>query len=329
MISDTIQKQIKDNTFLVTGGAGFIGSNLVQFLLDYDAKHVRVLDNLSNGYYENIKDFISYPNFEFIEGDIRDFNTCLNVIQDIDFVSHQAALGSVPRSIKNPIDTSQVNLMGFINMIEACRLSKRIKKFVYAASSSSYGDSKSLPKIEGNEGKVLSPYALTKKVNEDYAEIYSKVYNFNTVGLRYFNVFGPKQNPKNPYAAVIPIFIDCFLNGIKPTINGDGKTSRDFTYVDNAILANILSFYSENFKGHQVFNIACGQKNSLIDVIEKLNDIFNKDFEPNFANERPGDVKHSHASIEKAQEFLNYKPCVYFDEGLKKTTQFLSKNENK
>ena len=156
MISDTIQKQIKDNTFLVTGGAGFIGSNLVQFLLDYDAKHVRVLDNLSNGYYENIKDFISYPNFEFIEGDIRDFNTCLNVIQDIDFVSHQAALGSVPRSIKNPIDTSQVNLMGFINMIEACRLSKRIKKFVYAASSSSYGDSKSLPKIEGNEESVIT-----------------------------------------------------------------------------------------------------------------------------------------------------------------------------
>jgi len=225
--------------FLVTGGAGFIGSNIVEYLIKYNAGHVRVLDNLSNGYFENIKDFMGLPNFEFILGDIRNIETCKKAIDGMDFVSHQAALGSVPRSIADPITSNEVNVGGFLNMLTAVKDAPNIKQMVYAASSSTYGDSPTLPKVEGNEGNPLSPYAVTKLVNELYADVYSKVYGLHTIGLRYFNVFGPKQNPNNPYAAVIPIFCKAFIEGKQPTINGDGLTSRDFTFVENAVQANI------------------------------------------------------------------------------------------
>jgi UDP-N-acetylglucosamine 4-epimerase len=240
---------ISKYSFLITGVAGFIGSNLVEYLLKYNAKKVRVLDNLSNGYFSNIESFIKFKNFEFIEGDICNYDMCKTCIEDIDFVYHLAALGSVPRSISNPILSNSVNIGGFLNMIDAARLSKNVKKFIYAASSSTYGDSKISPKKEGNEGKPLSPYAVTKAVNEMYADVFSKIYDFNSIGLRYFNIYGPKQNPNNPYAAVIPIFANKIINNEEINIFGDGNTSRDFTFVENAIQANILMLNTE-FKKH-------------------------------------------------------------------------------
>ena len=274
--------------FLITGGAGFIGSNLVEYLLRYNAGYVRVLDNLSNGYFENIRDFIDLPNFEFIEGDIRNLETCKKAVEGIDFISHQAALGSVPRSLSDPTTTNEVNISGFLNMLVASRDSSSCKSFVYAASSSSYGDSSELPKVEGKEGKPLSPYAITKVVNEMYADVFSKVYNFHSIGLRYFNVFGPKQNPNNPYAAVIPIFCKHFIEGTSPTIYGDGETSRDFTFVENAVQANLKALFVNyqndinnsfrklekkyQFNQHEVFNVACGDQNSLNQIIQILNE---------------------------------------------------------
>ena len=220
--------------FLITGGAGFIGSNIVEYLLRNKAGHVRVLDDLSNGYFSNIKEFQSLGNFEFIEGDIRDLETCKLAVQGVHYISHQAALGSVPRSIKDPLNSNSVNIDGFLNVLSAAKESTTLKRFVYAASSSTYGDSPELPKVEGREGKPLSPYAVTKAVNEMYADVFSKVYGLHTIGLRYFNIFGPKQNPNNPYAAVIPLFCKHFIDGTQPTINGDGLSSRDFTFVENA-----------------------------------------------------------------------------------------------
>lgn len=314
--------EINKYTFLVTGGAGFIGSNIVEYLLHFGAKKVKVLDNLSNGYYENIEKFIGYKNFEFINGDIRDLQTCYSAVENIDFISHQAALGSVPRSIKDPILTNQVNIDGFLNMIVAAKDSDNLIKFVYAASSSTYGDSIHLPKIEGIEGKPLSPYAITKAVNEQYAENFSKIYNFNSVGLRYFNVFGPRQNPNNPYAAVIPIFCKNFINNEVPIINGDGETSRDFTFIENVVQANIISFNfglnSKNFENnkHQIFNVGCGLQISLNDIIKKLNLITGKNIKPRFLEERKGDVKHSLASIKKISSILQYDPIYNFDKGL-------------
>lgn len=302
--------------FLITGGAGFIGSNIVEYLVKHGAGNVRVLDNLSNGYYENIEAFLKFPNFEFIEGDIRDYATCVKAIDGIDFVSHQAALGSVPRSIENPITTNQVNIDGFLNILEAAKNSSHLKKFVYAASSSTYGDSIELPKVEGREGVPLSPYAVTKAVNEMYAKVYSKVYNFNTIGLRYFNVFGPKQNPDNPYAAVIPIFCKAFITNQIPQINGDGETSRDFTFVENAVQANIRAFFSASFSNHEVFNVACGDQVTLNDIIVKLNKITNKNVQVIYAPERIGDVKHSKASIDKISKLIGYKPNYNFSQGL-------------
>jgi len=228
------QIDLSKYSFLITGGAGFIGSNLVEYLLKFNAGKVKVLDNLSNGYFDNIKDFMLLPNFEFIEGDIRNFNTCKKAVEGVDFISHQAALGSVPRSISDPITSNDVNVSGFLNILTAAKESSTLKRLVYAASSSTYGDSSALPKVEGHEGNPLSPYAVSKLVNELYADVYSKVYGFHTIGLRYFNIFGPKQNPNNPYAAVIPIFCQAFIDGRSPLINGDGETSRDFTFVENA-----------------------------------------------------------------------------------------------
>ena len=309
-------KDISSSTFLVTGGAGFIGSNIVEYLLTYNAKKVVVLDNLSSGYFENIKPYIGLPNFEFIEGDIREFQICVNALAGVDYVTHQAALGSVPRSIKDPINTNSVNIDGFLNMITAVNDNGGIKKMVYAASSSTYGDSAHLPKVEGNEGSPLSPYAVTKLVNELYADVFSKVYGLHTIGLRYFNVFGPRQNPDNPYAAVLPIFCKSFITGQQPQIFGDGNTTRDFTFVENAVQANIKAMLLEPLTKHEVFNIAFGDQVSLNEVVELLQHISDKLILANYSEERKGDVRHSRASINKAKEILDYQPQFDFKQGL-------------
>jgi UDP-N-acetylglucosamine/UDP-N-acetylgalactosamine 4-epimerase len=303
-------------SFLITGGAGFIGSNIVEYLLRYNAGRVRVLDNLSNGYFDNIKNFIGLPNFEFIEGDIRDIQTCRKALEGIDYLSHQAALGSVPRSINDPITTNDVNVNGFLNVLCAAKESITLKRMVYAASSSTYGDSKELPKVEGREGNPLSPYAVTKLVNEVYAEVFGKVYNFNTIGLRYFNVFGPKQNPQNPYAAVIPLFCSAFINGQQPTIYGDGTTSRDFTFVENVVQANIKSLFYDGLEMSEVFNVACGAQTTLNEMITILQTISKSRLEAVYKEERKGDVKHSKASINKIKSVLNYEPMIEFRRGL-------------
>lgn len=303
-------------TVLVTGGAGFIGSNLVEYLLRNDVKRVRIVDNLSNGYWENIKDFVPLKNFEFIEGDITDSVFCQEIMKDIDYVSHQAALGSVPRSINDPLTTNFVNITGFLNILDAVRQSATVKRMVYAASSSTYGDSPILPKVEGCEGDPLSPYAVTKLVNELYADVFSKVYGLHTIGLRYFNVFGPKQNPNNPYAAVIPKFCKSFLENSRPTIFGDGLTSRDFTFVENVVQANVKALFHSEIKQHQVYNVACGEQTTLRQIVEYLCMITNQDIEAQFEKERAGDIKHSKASVEKISTQLGYKPTVQFFEGL-------------
>jgi UDP-N-acetylglucosamine 4-epimerase len=311
-------------TFLITGGSGFIGSNLVEYLLRYNAGFVRVLDNLSNGYLENIHKFIGLPNFEFIEGDIRNFDVCEKAVQGINFISHQAALGSVPRSISEPLTTNDVNINGFLNILTVAKECKSLKRMVYAASSSTYGDSVTLPKVEGTEGSPLSPYAVTKLVNELYANVYSKVYNFHTIGLRYFNIFGPKQNPNNPYAAVIPLFCKNMIEGKSLIINGDGEISRDFTFVENAVQANIKSLFYSDINKHLVFNVACGNQislNALIIALEKISrkkvKVFNKSY-------REGDIKHSIADISKIKNLLNYEPQILFNDGLKITYDWLS-----
>lgn len=307
---------IANASFLVTGGAGFIGSNLVEYLLHHGAARVRVLDNLSNGYIENIEPYLSLPNFEFINGDIRDLDTCREAVAGMDYVSHQAALGSVPRSIKDPITSNEVNISGFLNMLVACKDEPSVKRMVYAASSSTYGDSQELPKVEGREGKPLSPYAVTKAVNEMYADVFSKAYGLHTVGLRYFNVFGPRQSPDNPYAAVIPIFCKHFIQGTRPTINGDGETSRDFTFVVNAVQANIRALLATGLEQHEVFNVACGERISLNQMVAMLRDISQKDIEAVYVAERAGDVKHSLAATDKAQRMLGYQPTVDVATGL-------------
>ena len=313
---------LSESTYLITGGAGFIGSNLVEYLLRYGAKRVRVLDNLSNGYYANIKEFESHENFEFIKGDIRDIEVCKRSLEGIDYVSHQAALGSVPRSISDPITTHEVNISGFLNLLDSVRKSPTVKRMVYAASSSTYGDNEDLPKIEGREGKPLSPYAVTKAVNEMYADVYSKVYGLHTIGLRYFNVFGPKQNPDNPYAAVIPIFCKAFIGHQRPSINGDGETSRDFTFVENVIQANIKSLCYVGLSKHEVYNIACGDNTSLNDIIEILGNISGRHIKPIYGPARDGDIKHSMANIFKSKVQLGYLPSVNFRDGLNKVYNY-------
>ncbi len=305
---------------LVTGGAGFIGSNLVeQLLLDERVTVVRVLDNLSTGSLRNIEQFSTNPQFQFTEGDIRDYATCLAACDGIDVISHQAALGSVPRSINDPLTTNDVNINGTLNIFTAAK-EKNIKRLVYAASSSTYGDHSGLPKVEDKIGNPLSPYAVTKYVNELYARVYADLYGIELIGLRYFNVFGPKQNPNGPYAAVIPIFAEALLNNISPLINGDGHHTRDFTYVDNAVQANILSFFTTNTKAvNQVYNIACGDKTSLLELFEGLKKEAGSSLQPTHGSERQGDVKHSLADISKAKQLLGYNPSVSVEDGLKKT----------
>ncbi|MEY8666341.1 SDR family oxidoreductase [Enterococcus innesii] len=305
----------EDSQFLVTGGAGFIGSNLCEALLNMGYK-VRCLDNLSNGFYENIKPFINNTNFEFINGTITDYDVCNHACKNVDYVLHQAAWGSVPRSIEMPVYYEEVNIKGTVNMMDAARKNK-VKKFVYASSSSVYGDSPTLPKVEGIEGNVLSPYALTKKVNEEYGKIYSRIYGLETVGLRYFNVFGRRQNPNGAYAAVIPKFIISLLNDKSPKINGDGLQSRDFTYIENVIEANLKAASSDSSISGEVFNIAFGGRVSLNQLYEVLTEILSKkNIKAIYGDERAGDVKHSNANINKAKKLLKYDPTFSFDEGI-------------
>lgn len=312
---------------LVTGGAGFIGSNLVEKLLsDERVGIVRVLDNLSTGSRDNIREFLVHPEFEFIEGDIRDFNICKKACEGIQAISHQAALGSVPRSIADPITTNDVNITGALHVFTAAK-EAGIKRVVYAASSSTYGDHPGLPKIENAIGKPLSPYAVTKYVNELYAGVYATMFGIEPVGLRYFNIFGPRQNPKGPYAAVIPLFIQALLSGRPPTINGDGSNSRDFTYVDNAVNANMLAFFTKETKAaNQVYNIACGEQVSLQQLYELLKEEAASELEPNYGPARVGDVKHSLADISKANHLLGYVPAVKMREGLKHTFHWYKNN---
>jgi UDP-N-acetylglucosamine 4-epimerase len=299
--------ELNQYSFLITGGAGFIGSNIVEYLLKYGAKKVRVLDNFSTGSRDNIRQFLSNPAFELIEGDIRNMPDCVKALQNIDFVTHQAALGSVPRSIKDPITTNEVNISGFLNMLTAAR-DAGVKRFIYAASSSTYGDHPDLPKVEVKIGNPLSPYAVTKYVNELYAGVFSKTYDFHTIGLRYFNVFGPKQNPNGAYAAVIPLFIECALKNKAPVINGDGETSRDFTFIENVVQANIKAMLFKNIDQHEVINIALGDRNTLNQLWNKLCQIAKINVEPVYKTERKGDVKHSQADITKAKKLIKYQP---------------------
>lgn len=313
---------------LVTGGAGFIGSNLAEALLkDERVTGVRVLDNLATGSLKNIEQLMSLPNFEFMEGDIRDYKTCLAACEDIDLISHQAALGSVPRSINDPLTTNEVNITGTLNIFTAAK-EKKIKRIVYAASSSTYGDHPGLPKVEDKIGKPLSPYAVTKYVNELYAGVYASLYKMELIGLRYFNIFGPRQNPAGPYAAVIPLFAEALLNNKAPVINGDGTHSRDFTYVDNAVQANLLSLFTNNEKAvNQVYNIACGAQTSLLELFDGLKNEAGSDLQPVHGPERTGDVKHSLADISKATTMLNYSPTVSVADGLAKTFNWYKTNK--
>lgn len=312
-------KDLSKFNFLITGGAGFIGSNLVEYLIKYGAKKVRVLDNLATGFSENIKEFEHLKNFEFIEGDIRDLQTCKTAMKGIDYVSHQAALGSVPRSINDPITSNDVNVGGFLNMLIAQKETASVKRMIYAASSSTYGDSTQLPKVEDNIGSPLSPYAVTKLVNELYADVFYKTYNTPTIGLRYFNVFGPKQSPSGAYAAVIPLFMQSLKDQSPPTINGDGEQTRDFTFVENAVQANLRSFFSDENSVNQVFNVAYGQRISLNELWENLKQISGVDIQAIYGPPRAGDVRDSLADISKAKNFLNYQPLFDVKEGLKIT----------
>ena len=314
-------ESIKSQHALVTGGAGFIGSNLVAFLLE-NGLRVTVLDNLSTGKRTNLEEFSDNPNFRFIEGDITDYNTCLNAIQGVDFISHQAAMGSVPRSIEFPHNTHNVNATGFLNMLHAAKESG-VKRFVYASSSSVYGDNIVSPKGIGMEGELLSPYAVTKRLNEEYGKVYHKLHEMQTIGLRYFNVFGPKQDPNGVYAAAIPKFIDKMMNGEQLTINGDGEQTRDFTFVKNAVKANVLALATSNKDTFgSVFNVACGQYFSLNQVVGAIKESlvahgkYNEDCEIIHGPDRPGDIRDSLADISLTTKQLGYEDLDLFEEGI-------------
>ena len=317
------QSNLSGYSFLVTGGAGFIGSNIVEYLLKYDAKKVRVLDNFATGSHSNLQAFRDNPAFELMEGDIRDLQTCHNAASGMDFITHQAALGSVPRSINDPITSNEVNISGFLNMLLAAR-DANVNRFVYAASSSTYGDHPGLPKVEDKIGNPLSPYAVTKYVNELYASVFSRTYDFHTIGLRYFNVFGPKQNPKGPYAAVIPLFIESALKGEAPYINGDGETSRDFTFVENAVQANIKAMFTKDIATAEIINIAFGQRTTLNQLWNRITQIGNISLQPEYRMERKGDVRHSLVDISKASLLIGYQPRFDVLTGLNITYEFMN-----
>jgi UDP-N-acetylglucosamine 4-epimerase len=323
--------ELSNKKILVTGGAGFIGSNLCEELLRLGNKVV-CLDNFATGKRENLEKLLKDTNFTLLEGDIRKLENCLKATKDVDYVLHQAALGSVPRSIKDPITSNDVNISGFLNMLVAAR-DNGVKRFVYAASSSTYGDSESMPKVEDIIGKPLSPYAITKYVNELYADIFSKTYGLETIGLRYFNVFGRKQDPNGAYAAVIPKFVSQLMKGESPVINGDGNYSRDFTYIDNVIQANLLSLVTTNEKAiNTVYNVAFGDRNTLNDLMRYLKEYLSE-FDSKISNvevvygpNRAGDIPHSHARVDKAKELLNYNPQFSLQKGLKEAVNWYWKN---
>ena len=310
---------LSKHSFLITGGAGFIGSNLVAYLLGNNAKKVRVLDNLATGFRKNLDAFQDNPSFEFLEGDIRDLETCKKAMDGIDYVSHQAALGSVPRSINDPLTSNEVNVTGFLNMLVAQKECESVKRLVYAASSSTYGDSKNLPKVEDTIGKPLSPYAVTKLVNELYADVFHKTYGTETIGLRYFNVFGPNQSPTGAYAAVIPLFMQALKDKKSPTINGDGEQTRDFTFVQNAVQANVRAFFAKEEAVNEVFNVAYGERISLNTLWENLKSISGIDITATYGPPRKGDVRDSLANIDKARKLLEYNPLFSVKQGLQLT----------
>lgn len=313
-----------DSIFLVTGGAGFIGSNLCEKLLDM-GYHVRCLDDLSNGLKANVDLFAANPRYTFMLGDIRDMDTCLEACKGVNYVLHQAAWGSVPRSIQMPLLYEDVNVRGTLNMMEAAR-QQHVKRFVYASSSSVYGDEPTLPKVEGREGNLLSPYAVTKRSNEEWGRQYTIHYKLPTIGLRYFNVFGRRQNPEGVYAAVIPQFIKSLLSNERPVIHGDGLQSRDFTYIDNVIQANLKACLAPSEATGMCYNIAYGGRETLIDVYHSLTDALGVDIEPIFSSDRAGDIKHSNADISRARELLGYTPEWNFQRGIHEAIAWYRQN---
>jgi UDP-N-acetylglucosamine 4-epimerase len=318
---------ISKSTFLITGGAGFVGSNIARYLMKYGAGKVKVLDNLSEGKIENIQTFLDEPNFEFINGDICNSETCRKACDGVDYISHQAALGSIPRSLATPLLTNEANVTGFLNMLTAAKDAK-VKRFVYASSSSVYGDSQKLPKVEEHIGDPLSPYAASKFVNEVYAGVYALNYGIEVVGLRYFNIFGPNQKPDGPYAAVIPLFIDALLKGESPFINGDGEQSRDFTFVENAVQANIRGMFSQvEGAAGKVYNIAFGERTTVNELYFNLKDLVGSDVNPTYRDPRQGDVIDSLADISKAKAFLAYNPQVNIKDGLEVTLKWFADNQ--
>lgn len=315
-------KDISQSRFLVTGGAGFIGSHIAEYLLRNGAAKVRVLDNMVNGFQSNLDILRQYPAFEMMEGDIRDLDTCMKACEGIDYISHQAALGSVPRSIKEPVYFNDVNVCGFVNMLKAA-VDQKVKTFVYASSSSVYGDEPTLPKKEERIGNCLSPYAATKKTNELYAQVFADVYGIKLMGFRYFNIFGPRQDPNGPYAAVIPLFVKGIMNKTEVFINGDGEQTRDFTYVENAIQVNVKGMLTEREEAFKkVYNVAVGEYYSVNHLYKACADYLKSDWKPTHREPRAGDIRNSLADISLAMELLDYKPVKRFDEGLRETIAY-------
>jgi UDP-N-acetylglucosamine 4-epimerase len=313
---------LQDKSFLVTGGAGFIGSHIAEYLLKHGAAKVRVLDNMVNGFDKNLAILRQYNTFEFMEGDIRNADICQKACEGIDYVSHQAALGSVPRSMKEPTYFSEVNITGFVNMMKAAS-DQQVKQIVYASSSSVYGDEPTLPKLESRIGNALSPYAVTKRTNELYADVFAKAYGLKNMGFRYFNIFGPRQDPDGPYAAVIPLFVKGILRRTPVYINGDGEQTRDFTFVDNAVQINVKGMLTENPEAiNQVYNVAVGEKYSVNYLYEACRKQLGSDWEATYREPRAGDIRNSLADISKAQQLLDYQPTKRFEDGLKETIEF-------
>ncbi len=317
-------QDISNFTFLVTGGAGFIGSNIVTYLMKYNAGKVIVLDDLSNGYQKNIEQFNGQSNFQFIKGDITDFELVSQVMKEVDYVSHQAALGSVPRSIENPLATHHANTTGLLTIL-TCAKDANVKRVVFASSSSVFGDSKELPKVESRIGNQLSPYAVSKRTKELYAQVFADVYGLDVVGLRYFNVFGPNQSPNGPYAAAIPLFMEAVLSGKSPYINGDGEQSRDFTFVENAVQANIKALFTDKEVKGQVVNIAFGGRTTINELFFKIRDVVGNKIEPIYREERPGDVRDSLADISLAKSLIGFNPEFSLEDGLAVTIDWFKK----
>lgn len=312
-------------TFLLTGGAGFIGSNITRYLYEHNVGKLIILDNLSNGYMSNIEKYLG-ENIQFVEGDILDLDLLNELFKGVDYVIHQAALGSVPRSIRTPLITHDANVNGFLNVLEASRLND-VKRVVYASSSSVYGDSQRLPKVEYEVGNCLSPYAVSKRTKEEYGAVYNRVYGLKTVGLRYFNVYGPNQSPNGPYAAVLPLFMEAMLNGNSPIIHGDGGQTRDFTFVENAVQANIRGCFTEEPDAFgESYNIAVSDRTTIFDLFKIIKTYLSLDIEPNYTDPRPGDIRDSLADISKAEKLLGYYPKYNFKEGLEYTIDWYKEN---